>query len=343
MTDAVILAQAAAWLEQGLGVALATVVRTWGSAPRPSGSQLVVNERGDFAGSVSGGCVEAAVVEAAQGCLRTGAPRRLAFGVTDEQAWAVGLACGGTVEVAVARLPGLAALAPLLDDLAARRPAVLALDLAAGTATLLHPDEPPAGAGPAGRADPLADPLAEAARAAALRGRSGPLEWPGPATFLRVYAPPVRVVVVGAVHVAQALVPMAQLAGFHALVVDPRPAFAAAARFPGAEVLTAWPEAALARLALDRHTALVALSHQPRIDDPALAAALVAGAFYVGALGSRKTHAARCQRLAAMGLAPGLVARVRGPIGLDLGAEGPGEIAVAILAELVAHLRRPTA
>jgi xanthine dehydrogenase accessory factor len=295
VTDAELLQQAADWLDAGRGVALATVERTWGSSPRGVGSQLVVNDRGEFAGSVSGGCVEAAVVEGALEVLRTGAPRRLAFGVTNERAWEVGLACGGTVEVAVSPAPERAVLASVLADVATRRTAILSLTL------------------------------------------------PGGGRLERIFAPPIRVVVIGAVHAAQALVPMIGLAGYHPIVIDPRPAFASAARFPGVQLLTEWPEAALPRVALDRHTALVALTHDPRIDEPALAAALGSEAFYVGALGSRKTHAARCARLGALGLDAAAVARVHGPIGLDLGAEGPGEIAVAILAELVAALRRPGA
>ena len=293
MTDAEILAQAAAWLEAGRGVALATVERTWGSSPRPAGSQLAVNERGEFVGSVSGGCVEGAVVEAALDVIRSGAPRRLEFGVTDERAWEVGLACGGRVEVAVSPAPPRAALAALLSEVAGRREATLALPL------------------------------------------------PGGGTLERVFAPPVRVLVVGAVHVAQALVPMVRLAGHHPVVIDPRSAFASAARFPGTELVTAWPAEALARLGLDRRTALVALTHDPKLDDPALEAALRSEAFYVGALGSRKSHAARCARLEALGLPAAAVARVHGPIGLALGAEGPGEIAVSILAELIGCLRRP--
>ncbi len=334
MTDAAVLEQAAAWAEEPQGAALATVIQTWGSSPRPAGSQLAVSGRGAFSGSVSGGCVEGAVVEAAQEAIRTGTPRRLSFGVTNERAWEVGLACGGTVEVAVARLPGRAALAPLLADLAARRPVVLALDLATGGLRLLHP-EGDAGAGG------LPDPLDAAAREALRRGRSGPAEGPGGPVFLRTYPPPVRVVIIGAVHVAQALAPMVALAGYQPLVVDPRTAFATAARFPGIQLLPAWPEAALPALGLDPRTALVALSHDPRIDEPALAAALTAGAFYVGALGSRRTHAARCERLVALGLEPAQVARICGPVGLPIGAESPGEIAAAILAELVSHLRRP--
>jgi xanthine dehydrogenase accessory factor len=342
VTDAEILEQAAAWLDEGQGVALATVTRTWGSAPRPVGSQLAVSGRGELAGSVSGGCVEAAVVEASQEVIRSGSPRRLSFGVTHERAWEVGLPCGGTIDVAVVRVEGRAALAPLLADLAGRRLAVAVLDLASGAQRLLHPEAaaaPPDPRLPEAASAPQ-DPLLPAARAAARRGRSGPATEPAGDLFLRIYAPPTRLVLVGAVHIAQALAPMARLAGFHAVVIDPRTAFASAARFPGTELVVAWPEAALADLEVDRHTAVVALSHDPKLDDPALAAALRGGAFYVGALGSRRSHAARCARLLALGLSQVEVARVHGPVGLDVGAEGPGEIAASILAELILSARR---
>jgi xanthine dehydrogenase accessory factor len=338
VSDAELLGQAADWLEAGRRVALATVLSTWGSAPRPAGSLLAVDEGGAFTGSVSGGCVEGAVVEVARELLRGGAPRLLQFGVTDEKAWSVGLACGGRIEVRVEPACG-PLLRPLLADLAARRPVVLATPLAAGAAFLIHPlDGAPVGEP---GAEPGAGALRLAAREAAARDRSG--RWDGPAgpVFLRVFNPPVRLVLVGAVHIAQALAPMARLAGCDVVVVDPRRGFATAERLPGVTLLDGWPDVALARLAPDRRTAVVALTHDPKLDDPALAAALGSEAFYVGALGSRKSHAARCQRLAEAGFGPAAVARVRGPVGLDIGAESPGEIAVAILAELVAHLRRP--
>jgi xanthine dehydrogenase accessory factor len=329
MTDGEeVLERAAAWSEAGLGVALATVTSTWGSAIRPTGSLLVVNAQGAFAGSVSGGCVEAAVVEEALLAIADGRPRRPRYGVPDERAWSLGLACGGTVEVFVERLDDPGHLAALRRDLAARRPVVRVTDLGRGSSRLLHPLEPGEEA------------LGAAAREAAARDRSAAVQGPEGEIFLRVFQPPVRVFLVGAVHVAQALAPMAQLAGYDVLVVDPRRAFAAEGRFPGVALSRDWPDEAFGRAGLDARSAVVTLTHDPKIDEPALAAALRSGAFYLGALGSRKTQAARRERLAAQGFAPAELDRIHGPVGLPIGAVSPGEIAASILAELVAALRQ---
>lgn len=218
----------------------------------------------------------------------------------------------------------------LLADLAAKRPAVVATSLASGEARLVHPFDP--------QPDVPAD-LAAAAREAAVRDESTRLETPGGAVFLRVYNPPVRVLVVGAVHIAQFLAPMVRLCGYDVVVVDPRRAFATPERFEGTPLLHDWPDEAFARLAPDRRTAVVTMTHDPKIDDPALVAALRSDAFYIGSLGSRKTQAARLERLAAAGFSPAALARIHGPVGLPLGSRTPGEIATAILAELVGALR----
>jgi xanthine dehydrogenase accessory factor len=221
-------------------------------------------------------------------------------------------------------------LSQLLSDLAAKRVVVLATHLGTGEARLVYPFESGAGVDLA---------LLASARDAAERDQSAKIETPSGAVFLRVFAPPVRVIVVGAVHVAQALAPMARLAGFDVLVVDPRRAFAAEDRFRGVPLAREWPDEALARIGLDRRTAVVTMTHDPKIDDPALAAALRSDAFYIGALGSRKTQAARGERLRAMGFGDADLARLHGPVGLPIGAISPGEIAVSILSELVAALR----
>ncbi|HVP68426.1 MAG TPA: XdhC family protein [Anaeromyxobacteraceae bacterium] len=223
-------------------------------------------------------------------------------------------------------------LAALRRDLAARRPVVVAKWLATGEERLLHPFGPSAGG----------DPVDEKAREAARRDRSETVETPAGQVFLLVYNPPPRLVVVGAVHVTQALVPMARTAGYDVLVIDPRRSFASADRFQGIPVSTEWPDEALARMGLDRGCAVVTMTHDPKIDDPALAAALRSDAFYVGALGSRKTQAARRERLMGMGLSADDVKRIHGPVGLPIGAVSPGEIAVSILAEIVASLRMPS-
>jgi xanthine dehydrogenase accessory factor len=223
-------------------------------------------------------------------------------------------------------------LARLLADVAARKTVVVATDLGTGEARLVRPFD----------AEPGADAATTAAaREAAQRDESTRVEREGGAIFLRVFNPPVQVVVVGAVHIAQSLAPMVKLAGYEALIVDPRRAFATAARFEGIPLVREWPDEALARIGLSRRTALVTMTHDPKIDDPALAAALRSDAFYVGSLGSKKTQAARRERLRGMGFTDAQLDRIRGPVGLPIGARSPGEIAVSILSQLVQALRAP--
>jgi xanthine dehydrogenase accessory factor len=209
---------------------------------------------------------------------------------------------------------------------AARRAIVLVTDTGTGDARLV---EEAALAG-----DPLAAEIAARLRS----GRSGMLA--DGRTFLTVQAPPPRLVAIGAVHISQALAPIAGLAGFDVTIIDPRTAFATPERFAGVNLVAEWPEEALAATPLDAHTALAALTHDPKIDDLPLLAALRAGCFYVGALGSRKTHARRLERLAAAGASAAALERIHAPVGIDIGAQSPAEIAVAILAEIIAALRR---
>jgi xanthine dehydrogenase accessory factor len=223
-------------------------------------------------------------------------------------------------------------LAELRRDLAAKRAVVLATDLATGEGRLVYPFEKAAGGDEALRA---------AAREAASRDQSATVKTPSGEVFLRVFNPPVRLFVVGAVHVAQALARMAQLAGYDVLVIDPRRAFASADRFQGVPLSSDWPDEALARLGVDRRSAVVTMTHDPKIDDPAIAAALRSEAFYLGALGSKKTQAARRERLREQGFSDADLSRIHGPVGLPIGAVSTGEIAASILAELVASLRQP--
>jgi xanthine dehydrogenase accessory factor len=183
--------------------------------------------------------------------------------------------------------------------------------------------------------DPLAATIAEQLR----KGKSTLVEYGGRRFFLTIHVPPVSLVMVGAVHISQALVPLARLVGFEPVVVDPRTAFATPERFPDVRLIAEWPDIALPPLNIDRYTAFAALTHDPKIDDPGLAHALARDCFYVGALGSRKTHAKRVERLRALGLADAAIARIHAPIGLDIGAISPAEIAVSIVAEITAALR----
>jgi xanthine dehydrogenase accessory factor len=318
---------ALAWTREGRGAALATVVETWGSAPRPRGSQLAISGDGAMMGSVSGGCVEGAVVAEALEALEDGRPRVLQYGVSDNDAFAVGLACGGTIRVMVEPVgAGQGPSRELVEELVAardaRRPVVYAVRPDTWERRLV------AGAG---------DPLSEAAAAALAADRSGfDGEW-----FLGVHNPPLRMAIVGAVHIAQALVPMARIAGYDVIVIDPREAFASPDRFPDTNLTHEWPDAALAAFAPDTRTAVVTLTHDPKLDDPAIRTALGAPVFYLGCLGSPRTHARRVERLREAGVSDAEIARIHAPIGADIAAQSPAEIAVAILAQVTERLRRP--
>lgn len=311
--------QALEWVRAGQGAALATVVQTWGSAPRRAGAQMVVSGNGDMMGSVSGGCVEGAVVVEAMEALEDGAPRLLEYGVSDGNAFAVGLACGGTIKVLVEPV-GPAMPVAMLEELvaarAARDPVAYVIDLQDWTRRL--------------------DRDGHVARFAS--DRTG-VEEDG-RTFVAIHNPPLRLAIVGAVHIAQALVPMARIAGYDPMIIDPRGAFGSEARFPGETLIDDWPDAALAQVGMDARTALVLLTHDPKLDDPALHVALNSQAFYIGALGSTRTHAKRVERLGEAGFTPDQIARIRGPVGLDIGAASPPEIAVSILAQMIATLRQ---
>ena len=306
------------WFRDGIGAALATVVQTWGSAPRRVGAQLAVGGDGRIEGSVSGGCVEGAVIVEAMEAMADGKHRLLEFGVSDEDAFAVGLACGGTIKVLVEPV-GSALPAALLGDLvearAARQPVAYVVNTQSGARALTS-----AGFDERFRMD-----------------RSG-FEEDGE-TFVAIHNPPLRLLIVGAVHIAQALVPMARIAGYDPVLIDPREAFGSDTRFPGETILNDWPDEAVAQLGLDTRTALVLLTHDPKIDDPAIEAALRSRAFYIGALGSTRTHAKRVDRLTAAGFNEAEIGLIHAPIGLDIGAAGPAEIAVSILAEMTAVLR----
>ena len=325
-TDEELFAQLRRWRADGRGVALATVVKTWGSSPRPEGSHLVVEAGGAFVGSVSGGCIEGAVIGEAQAAIADGQPRLLEFGVSDERAWEVGLACGGRVQVFVERAND-ERIERLLAERAAKRAATVVTRLADGTQALVAGDEVSGELA-------LTEAQREEVRRRLRSDKSGTLESSDGTLFARCYAQAPRMVIVGAVHITQALAPMAAMAGFEVVVIDPRRAFATAERLPGVTVTTEWPDEALARIGLDAQTAVVTLSHDPKLDDPALIAALQSPCFYIGALGSSRTHAKRVARLTEAGLADA-IPRIHAPVGLDLGGRSPSEIAVSVIAQVI--------
>ena len=330
-----VLDEAAQWRDGGMGVALATVIATWGSSPRPAGSQLAVDHEGSMAGSVSGGCVEGAVVETALGVIESGEHVVLDFGVSDEMAWEVGLACGGEIQIFVECLaragsgavPEAAWLDTLRASAARKHPVVLSLDLETGERWVRQPGAD----GPSESENVLSEALES--------DTSLIFEHERQRLFLQPFNPALRLVLVGAVHIAQPLSRMAAESGYEVIIVDPRSAFSSEARFPTTRLERAWPDEALEALGLDSRTAVVTLTHDPKLDDPALRVALASPAFYVGSLGSKRTHARRLERLREAGFDEASLGRLHGPVGLDIGARSPAEIAISILGEMTACLR----
>jgi xanthine dehydrogenase accessory factor len=336
-----------AWRAEGLGVGRAVVIRTFGSAPRAEGAVLLVAEDGRMIGSVSGGCVEGAAAEAVLEARRTGLSRVIRYGISDEQAWDVGLACGGTIDVLVE--PEV-------------RPGVVeaARDLGAAVVTPLPAAIPPRDVGPwrapggeppgepvvvrdATGVAPVPDPVVRAAAEARDAGRSGMTEVDGRGWFLEAYPTRPRLVAVGATEVTRHLVGFARALDYEVVVIDARPAFATPERFPDVDsLLVLWPDEAFDQLQLGPNDAVAVLSHDPKFDEPAIVEAIKRGARYVGAVGSRKSQASRRRRLLDAGLTDDDLARVRGPIGLDLGGREPVETALSIMAEIVAARRGGT-
>jgi len=301
-----VLSELSEWTEAGEEIALATVVETWGSSPRPLGSKMVVTRSGKMAGSVSNGCIEGAVFEEAQKVLKAGEPKVAAFGVADDVAFEVGLACGGHIEVFVQPLGRVHE--QLIEMLQRNVPVTLRTNLVTGEAELVE-------GAPSG---------SELAR------RDGDM-------FIEPFRRPAHLIIIGAIHIAIPLHRLAKLMGYRVTIVDARAKFASKERFPEAdELIVAWPDEAMARLSIDNSSYVVILTHDPKFDLPALRSVLGKQAGYVGAIGSRKTNQNRFDALRAEGFTEEQLARVHGPIGLDLGGRGAEETALGILAEITA-------
>ncbi|HWD14481.1 XdhC family protein [Pseudochrobactrum sp. sp1633] len=300
------------WFEQERKLALVTVLSVWGSAPRPAGSHLICDDQGNFEGSVSGGCIEAEVIAQALDVLATGQTRDLSFGISDETAWSAGLSCGGTIRLLIA--PYDAAMHEMVTQIVQaqtqRQRVTSHTVLTNGHISLI----------------PTPD-----------NAKITQLDETG---FIQTYRPQPHIVVIGAVHIAQALAQMVRITGYDLSIHDPRSGFATAERFPSVKLHETWPEEFFKTHQPDSFTALVALSHIPHLDDPALSAALNSDCFYIGALGSRKTHAKRLDRLTAAGFEATNLQRIHAPIGLAISAQEPAEIATAILAETIQAYRK---
>lgn len=334
-----------AWRNQGENLAIATVIETWGSAPRPPGSKLAISNRGGIAGSVSAGCVEGAVILEARDVMKRGITKLLEYGVADETAWGVGLACGGTIKIFVE--PGfvLNNLYPSIKHHLKENLPFALVSVLTGPQVLIHKKCLVESDGSV-QGD-LVIPgqmqnIIDASLASLSSGKSRPLQLPeGITLFIEVYPSPPRLVVIGAVHFSDPLITMANAIGFETILIDPRPAFATEERFPHAgKIIRAWPHEVLPDMQLGSSTFVVLLTHDPKIDDPALIFLLNSPVRYIGALGSRRTHQRRIERLMEKGVTPEQISRIHAPIGLDLGGETPGEVAISIMAEIVREKNR---
>jgi xanthine dehydrogenase accessory factor len=314
------------WSSDGLKVATATVVSTERSAPRDPGAVLAVSEQGEVIGSVTGGCVEPAVYEEAQNVLAGGPPRLLQYGIADDEAFEVGLPCGGTVQIFVDRLdPEL--VAPIADAVREERPIALEIRITgedAGAKRLVGPEDE----------GPAAELLA--------RGETGIVDTPEGQLFVSSFAPRPNMYVFGAIDHAAALATIGRYLGFRVTVCDARSKFVTPERFPDVdELVVEWPDKFLERAPVDERTAICVLTHDHKFDVPALKVALRSPAGYIGAMGARRTNAERAERLRAEGVTDEELARIHAPIGLKIGSRSPEEVAVAIAAEIVQVMHAP--
>ncbi len=320
------------WKAEGEEVALATVVRTWGSGPRGPGAKMALTRDARIAGSVSGGCVEAAVVE--EGCevLETGTPKLLRFGIADETAWNVGLTCGGSIEIFVEKLDDglLRAFAEALETRRSLARSAVIRGADVGRTVLVRDGDSAEGEIGAAALRALERSQSEVITAA-----------DGSEVFLDVELPPPSLVMVGGVHISIALTAIAKSLGYRTIVIDPRGVFGNEERFPHADLLIQeWSDEGLETIGLDRSSAVATLTHDPKIDDPALMVALRSPAFFVGALGSKKTQEKRRKRLLERGLTEAELSRLFAPVGLDIGSRSPEEIALSVMAQIVAVRNR---
>ena len=304
--DFKIFDEASNWEIKGAEMALAIVLKTWGSSPRQPGSMMLIREDGHLVGSVSGGCVEGAVIVGSRQILKENKTELMEFGVADEDAWSVGLSCGGKISVFVCPRNRIeeGLFQKLCNVKNSRESIILECDIQKGSISIIN------------------DKTTESENV----------------FNIKVTAKP-RVLIVGAVHISQHLIPMAKEAGFDVVLIDPRSHFGTSERFPEVEVSNEWPDEALKNFKLSDKDCLVTLSHDPKIDDPALQIALASPLFSICCLGSKRTHAARKNRLLNSGITEQQFDRIHGPAGLDINAKTPAEIAISILAELIKDWR----
>ena len=302
-----ILTPMSVWLKEKRKVALATVISTWGSAPRPVGGQMAIDSNGEIIGSVSGGCIEGAVINEGINSINDGKLRIKDYGISNDMAWEVGLACGGELKVLIQPLNLEDEMVySIVENIKNREPTKLIINCLTGSR---HIDNSMI------NQVSTYDKIKE--------------------EFIHVIDPKPRLFIVGAVHIAQALISLAKTADFEIILIDPRDHFATKDRFPNCKIINEWPDTALSNFILDKSTHLVTLTHDPKIDDPALIYTLKKDIGYIGSLGSKKTHNKRCERLIDIGFCQSDLSKIHGPIGLNIKAKTPAEIAISIMAEII--------
>ena len=302
-----ILTPMSVWLKEKRKVALATVISTWGSAPRPVGGQMAIDSNGEIIGSVSGGCIEGAVINEGINSINDGKLRIKDYGISNDMAWEVGLACGGELKILIQPLNLEDEIVySIVENIKNREPTKILINCLTGSR---HIDNSII------NQISYYDKIKE--------------------EFIHVIDPKPRLFIVGAVHIAQALISLAKTADFEIILIDPREHFATKDRFPNCKIINEWPDTALSNFILDKATHLVTLTHDPKIDDPALIYTLKKDIGYIGSLGSKKTHNKRCERLIDIGFCQSDLSKIHGPIGLNIKAKTPAEIAISIMAEII--------
>ena len=306
-----ILTPTSVWLKQKRRIALATVISTWGSSPRPVGGQMAIDENGEIIGSVSGGCIEGAVISEGISCIKDGKSRIKDYGISNNMAWEVGLACGGELKVLIQPLNlDDNILYSLVNSIKKREIVKLRIDCLTGYRKIDNT---------------IDDKISHF--------------YKSKNEFIHVIDPKPRLFIIGAVHIAQALVTLADVTDYEVILIDPRDHFATKDRFPNCKIINEWPDEALSNFDLDESSHLVTLTHDPKIDDLALIFCMKKNFGYIGSLGSKKTHNKRCERLLKKGFNKKELSKIHGPIGLDIKAKTPAEIATSILAEIINYRR----
>ena len=307
-----ILTPLSVWLKDKKKVALATVISTWGSSPRPIGGQMAIDSNGQIIGSVSGGCIEGAVITEGINSINDGKTRVKDYGITNDMAWEVGLACGGELKVLIQPLNIEDELVfHIVNNIKKRELTKVKINCLTGSRKIDNS---------------ITNQLSYYDKQKN--------------EFIHIIDPKPRLFIVGAVHIAQALISIARTADFEIILIDPREHFATQERFPNCKILNEWPDEALSNFTLDQATHLVTLTHDPKIDDPALIHVLKRNIGYIGSLGSKKTHQKRCERLLHLNFSKNDLSKIHGPIGLNIRAKTPAEIAISIMGEIVSFRRQ---